>query len=179
MPISDIFVFLGGIEAWAILSREITVAMYLGIGIELAHSLEKHLQINLLRIGSGVLCLLVVGSHAADVANADTLGVMAGAMRPRNIHVAPLFHFSVEMNDIMITYIRKTPLEMPLANSVERVVLTFRSSGAMHDYFIYRARALLQFALLGRLQCRPRRHSSCLCDSFENKYIYMECSSTN
>ena len=60
MPISDIFVFLGGIEAWAILSREIPVAMYLGIRIEFAHSLEKHLQIDLLRIGSGVLCLFVV-----------------------------------------------------------------------------------------------------------------------
>ena len=127
MPISDIFVFFSGIEAWAILSREITVAMYLGIRIEFAHSLEQHLQIDFLRIGSGVLCLLVVGSHAAYVANADTLGVVAGAMRTRYIHVAPLFHFSVGMNNIMITYIRKTPLEMPLANGVERVILTFRS----------------------------------------------------
>ena len=143
MPISDIFVFLGGIEAWAILCREIPVPMYLGIRIEFAHSLEKHLQINLLRIGSGVLCLLVVGSHAANVANADTLGVVAGAMRPRNIHVAPLFHFPVGMNDIMITYIRKTPLKMPLANSVERLILSFSSSRAMHDYLIDRARALL------------------------------------
>ena len=41
MPISDIFVFLGGIETWAILSREITVAMYLGRRIELAHFHKK------------------------------------------------------------------------------------------------------------------------------------------
>ena len=45
---------------------------------------------------------------------------------------------------------------MPLANSVERVILPFRSSRAMHDYLIDRARALLQLALLGRLQRRPR-----------------------
>ena len=156
MPISDIFVFFGGIEAWAILSRKIPVTMYLGIRIELAHSLEEPLQIKLLRIGSGVLSLFVVGSHAAYIANADTLGVVSGAMRTRYIHVAPLFHFSVGMNNIMITYIRKTPLKMPLANGVERVVLTFRSSRTMHDYLIDRARALLQFALLGSLQRRPR-----------------------
>ena len=95
MPISDIFVFLGCVEAWAILSREITVAMYLGIRIEFAHSLEQHLQIDLLRIGSGVLCFLVVGGQSPYIADADALGVVAGAMRPRYIHVAPLFHFSV------------------------------------------------------------------------------------
>ena len=131
MPKSDIFVFLGGIEAWAILSRKITVAMNGGRGVELAHGHKKRLEICALLLGSGVLCFLAVGSHTAYVANADTLGVVAGAMRTGYIHVASLLYFSVGVDNIMIPYIRKTTLAMPLAYSVERVILTFWSGRAM------------------------------------------------
>ena len=102
MPISDIFVFLGCVEAWAILSREITVAMYLGIGIEHAHGLQDHFKINLLLLCSGILCFLTVSGQSANIANADTLGVVPGAMRSSYIDVAPLFNESVGMNNIMI-----------------------------------------------------------------------------
>ena len=76
MPKSDIFVFLGGIKAWAILCREITMTMNGGRGIELAHSLEYSFQLCALIVGSGVLCFFTVSGQSPYIANADALGVV-------------------------------------------------------------------------------------------------------
>lgn len=136
---SYITILLCRVEARTGLSGKISVPVNLCPWIELPQVGEQVQQRCLLGICPRVLRVAAVAGTAADVGHADAVAVVARAVRSAHVHVAPLVHVAVAVDDVVVAYVAPTAPAladgsgMPSAYVVDGVVLALGGGGAVHD----------------------------------------------
>lgn len=79
-----------------------------------------------------VLWFLIVGSHTADIANADTVGVLSGAVCAHYLNVAPGVYAAVAVDNIVVAYPVPALLPVPAVYIFHCVVAALRGRATVY-----------------------------------------------
>lgn len=79
-----------------------------------------------------VLWFLIVSSHTADIANADTVGVLSGAVCAHYLYIAPGVYAAVAIDNIVVAYPVPALLSVPAVYIFHCVVAALRGRATVY-----------------------------------------------
>lgn len=79
-----------------------------------------------------VLWFLIVGGHTADIANADTVGVLSGAVSAHYLNAAPGVYAAIAIDDIVVAYPVPALLPVPPVYIFHCVVAALRGRATVY-----------------------------------------------
>ena len=100
---------------------------------------EQHVYCCFLRLSSSICRGLAIYSKATDIADTDTMAVLANTMRARLFERSPFVYAAITIDHIVISDIAESSCEVPLADLLYGEILARRGCRAVKDYFGNRA----------------------------------------
>ena len=131
----DIVVVLVDIKRGACLLGEFAVAVERRLGIAGVQACEELFEGFFLLLRACVLGCLAVGGHTTDVADADGIAIVPGAVCSLLGDGASGVDAAVAIDDVVIPDIAEASLEVPLSDLSDGEVLSFGCGGAVDDDF--------------------------------------------
>ena len=128
------------VEAWACFIGKVPMPVYLSVGVEAAQLYEQLLQSLALCLCPRIGRSLTVSRESTDIAHPYAVGIVSVAMRPCDVHVAPLMNGTVTIDYIVVAYIRPALRDMPAANILHADIYARPCRRAMHNDFRYPSR---------------------------------------